>query len=237
MYLLNHKIIQLIRKIIPRSVLVSIRFAYIYQFLRGHSRRNAEGFNVDARSNPIPWWTYPAIDFLNTLDFTNKRVFEYGSGSSTLWWSERSQFVAGVEIETDWHRLVNSANLSNVEIRLCEDGGLYPGVIKHFEHYFDVIVIDGAERYKSAQNAIKKLDPRGFIILDNSEWYPNTASFLRSSGFTQIDFFGFGPINSFPSVTSIFFKPDCHLFNDKLGSDLTVIGGNKLAGGALDDRP
>jgi hypothetical protein len=228
---------QLLRKIIPRSVLVPIRLAYIYYFLRGHSRRNAKGFNIDAQSNPIPWWTYPAIDFLDTLDFTNSRIFEYGSGSSTLWWSKRAQFVAGVEMEPDWYRAVNCASRSNVDIRLCEDGGFYPGVINHFEYQFDVIVIDGAERYKSAQNAVDKVNTQGIIILDNSEWYPNTAAFLRSTGYNQIDFFGFGPINSFPAVTSIFFTPDCQLFAKKLTHNLRVIGGNKLKDGALDDHP
>lgn len=140
-------------------------------------------------------------------------------------------------MEPDWHKAVNCDSLPNVDIRLCEDGGLYPGVIKEFEHSFDVVVIDGAERYKSAQNATDKINTQGIIILDNSEWYPNTASFLRSKGHNQIDFFGFSPINSFPSVTSIFFKPDCQLFAKKLTHDLNVIGGNKIKDGALDDHP
>lgn len=41
---------------------------------------------IDAKGNPVPWYTYPAIEFLEQLDFTNKIVLEYGSGNSSLYW-------------------------------------------------------------------------------------------------------------------------------------------------------
>ena len=34
----------------------------------------------DNNKNPIPWYTYSAIEFLRQLDFSNSHVFEYGSG-------------------------------------------------------------------------------------------------------------------------------------------------------------
>lgn len=228
-------IARILTAIVPRLVLVAIRIPYIYLLLRGHSRRSARGFTIDANSEPIPWWTYSSIDYFSTIDFSNLRVFEYGCGSSTLWWAKRAKFVAGVEMDRDWYRTVSDANLKNVDIRRCEDGGLYPGIIHQFEHPFDVVVIDGAERFKSAQNAIEKVDSRGIIVLDNSEWYPNTVTLLRSNGYHQIDFFGFGPINSFPSVTTLFFHKDTQIFKLKKNSALKVVGGNRLIGGALDD--
>lgn len=78
---------------------------------------------------------------------------------------------------------------------------------------------------------------KGAIILDNADWYPRTAAMLRSADFKQIDFCGFGPFNAFNAATSIFFRPQCRLFDQKRHSELTVIGGNEIKGGVLDDHP
>ena len=78
--------------------------------------------------------------------------------------------------------------------------------LKSVWHNFDIIVIDGTERYKSAKATINKLVDKGIIILDNADWYPNTAKMLRNEGFKQIDFYGFSPMNSFPECTSLFIK-------------------------------
>lgn len=32
----------------------------------------------------VPWYTYPAIEYLSHLDLSGFRVFEYGSGNSTI---------------------------------------------------------------------------------------------------------------------------------------------------------
>ncbi len=66
--------------------------------------------------------------------------------------------------------------------------------------------MDGAERMRSAIRALDHLSENGIIILDNSEWFPNCAALLREKGFSQIDFCGFAPLNSFTSMTSVFVK-------------------------------
>lgn len=35
---------------------------------------------VDKDGNPIPWYTYPAIEYLSNLDFCNKTILEWGGG-------------------------------------------------------------------------------------------------------------------------------------------------------------
>ncbi len=45
------------------------------------------------------------------------------------------------------------------------------------------------------------------IILDNSDWYKNTAKLLRDKlDLIEVDFHGFGPINNYTWTTSIFFS-------------------------------
>jgi hypothetical protein len=234
---MKERISKFLKRIIPRTVKCSLRTIYIMQFLRGQSKTSKDGFCIDAYGNAIPWITYPAIDYLNRLSLANASVFEYGAGSSTRWWSLKAKSVKCVEMNRAWFEKVEKLKLPNVTIQLCEDGAKYPSIIQTHNEQFDIVMIDGAERYRSAMNAIQKLKQNGLVILDNTEWYPNTAKFLRSEGFTQIDFYGFTPVNSFPSVTSIFFKPDCELLKKIVFEEIDVIGGVILKDGALDDNP
>ncbi len=62
---------------------------------------------IDREGNPIPWITYPAIDFLSQLDYTERSVFEYGSGFSTLFWAPRAKNVIAVETDLEWYKKSN----------------------------------------------------------------------------------------------------------------------------------
>ena len=79
--------------------------------------------------------------------------------------------------------------------------------INEFETKFDIIIIDGVFRQDCAMEVEKNLNlESGIVILDNSDWYAETAKFLRSSmDMIQVDFHGFGPINNYTWTTSLFF--------------------------------
>ena len=47
------------------------------------------GKPVDNKMNPIPWWTYPVIDYLNQFNFNDEIIFEYGPGNGTYWFLEK----------------------------------------------------------------------------------------------------------------------------------------------------
>ncbi len=49
-----------------------------------------------------PWMTFAAIDFLGSLLRPDSRVFEYGSGGSSLFLSQRAGEVVSVEHESAW---------------------------------------------------------------------------------------------------------------------------------------
>lgn len=57
---------------------------------------------LDSSGAPLPWWTYPAIEFVNSMISKSDTVFEYGSGNSTLWWQERVAKVRAVEHDEVW---------------------------------------------------------------------------------------------------------------------------------------
>ena len=222
-----------LRKILPRKLLTIMRFYQIYNSKYGHSNF-INGFICDGDNQPIPWITYPCIEFLNRLDLSDCNVFEYGSGSSTLYWSNKSNSVVSVEKDKQWFDKVQGALLSNCTLSHAGVDLDYIQHINQYESKFDIIIIDGAVRYPCAQEALKNISNRGIIILDNTEWYPETAKLLISAGYTQIDFIGFPPINAFPSTTSIFYRSS-ELINNKLNQNhWAPIGGRYLD--AYDDK-
>ena len=52
---------------------------------------------VDADGRPLPWYCYSAFEWLSSRLKSSDRVFEFGSGFSTLWYAERVQEVIAVE--------------------------------------------------------------------------------------------------------------------------------------------
>src|SRR6476659_9332203 len=53
-----------------------------------------------------PWFSFAAIDYLKTLVHPQMRVFEYGSGGSTLFWAERTGEVISIEHDEQWFQLM-----------------------------------------------------------------------------------------------------------------------------------
>ena len=56
--------------------------------------------SVDNKGRPIPWYTYPAIDFLWPRNYHDKSVLEFGSGQY-LQFGKYSGSVTLISIEDD----------------------------------------------------------------------------------------------------------------------------------------
>ena len=176
-----------------------------YAHLRSAALRQA----VDADGHAVPWYTYPAIEYVRQLDFSDKTVFEYGSGNSTLFWGAAARQVVSAEEDERWYAALRPKLPANCELILETDLRRYVDVILRYPEGFDVIVVDGAARartrLKCSQAALGCLRPGGLIILDNSDWLPESSRVLRESGLIQVDMTGFVPINGHTQTTSLFF--------------------------------
>jgi hypothetical protein len=162
---------------------------------------------VDREGKKIPWYTYPAIEFLAGIDFSQQRIFEYGSGNSSAFWSGRALSVTSVEHDREWYEKTKSCLLGNQKIELCDTEDSYINSIHTATEKFDVIVIDGKYREQCAMQIEQHLTENGIVILDNSDWFKNTARYLREDlDLLEVDFHGFGPINAYTWTTSIFFS-------------------------------
>lgn len=172
----------------------------------GHGRTITAQTPMWADGTPIPWMTYPAICYLNQLDFSDKQIFEYGCGASTHYWARRAKRVFSVEHDQPWFERARAVPLSNAEITLASGIDYVRAVARNAPH--DVIVVDGRWRAECTMTCPSFLAPGGLIILDNSERYPLLTAFLRDRGFIQVDMIGYGPQNKYIWCTSFFLSRD-----------------------------
>lgn len=77
---------------------------------------------VDEAGGPIPWLTYPAIAFLAKAVRPEFRVFEFGCGSSTVWWGRRVSEVHSIDHDPYWLERYKVQCGANVDIRLISEG-------------------------------------------------------------------------------------------------------------------
>jgi hypothetical protein len=189
-------------------VLFQVQRGFLFRY--GWLRAWWVGRPVDASGNPLPWITYPAIDFISQFDFSNALVFEWGSGFSTLWWAKRCKKIATVESNAAWIPYIKGLLPPCVELIVTRPDvdEEINALLEHSIVQRDVFIIDnhGPFRWRCAEVAAKNVLPGGMIILDNSDQCLKASKVLRDNGFTQIDFTGFCPGGGYGHATSIFFR-------------------------------
>lgn len=84
------------------------------------------------------------------------------------------------------------------------------------DNYFDIIIIDGANRNECAKFTLNKVKDKGFIIFDNTDNYEFDlgVNWLLDDGYHKIDFYGLIPGYTYKNCTSIFFK-DFAILSDR----------------------
>lgn len=178
----------------------------------------------------VPWWTYRAVDvveayLLGLAADSHKpvRVFEYGSGASTLWLAKRADEVHSVEHHREFgeHLRGSLAPLANVDFRIVEpvpsatpvvgsqkegaaglDFADYVASIDDVPGDFSLIVIDGRAREACLERARHRLEPGGVIVFDNTRRRRYREAIQRS-GLAERRLTGLTPTLPYPDQTSI----------------------------------
>ena len=187
------------------------------------------GISVDENFKPIPWYSFQAIEYLNSKLKKTDIIFEFGCGSSTLYFQSRVKKIISLETNENWFNIITtkianekkllaSKNLfkkDNVEIYLLKDG-LENCEYENFAHNyslkhqikFDYIIIDSIKRQKSTINSINALSNNGTIILDDAErkHYQKIYEFLISKNFNRESFLGIAPAQLKIKNTDFFTK-------------------------------
>nr|WP_293839978.1 FkbM family methyltransferase [uncultured Arsenicibacter sp.] len=182
---------------------------------------------IDNNGNPIPWLTYPLLEFIKPRLNKSMNVYEYGSGNSTLWFSNYVGSIESIEHDKKWYELIKSKLPDNATItyRNIDKVGNYEELTfmsilestEYSEHIlmsknkYNIIVVDGVNRNNCILQATKKLTKDGVIILDNLEYKDQVfegLEYLKNERFKVIEFWGISPIAFFKSCTAIFYKDE-----------------------------
>ncbi len=110
---------------------------------------------VDKNGNKIAWYTYPAIEYIDNIDFSQKSIFEFGSGNSSIYWSNKAKDVTSIEHDKLWYEKVKSSFNANQTLLYKENNEEYENSILTTDKKFDVIIIDGIRRYECAKSVIE----------------------------------------------------------------------------------
>lgn len=213
----------------PTAIINTLKNLWILSIEYGQFKTMDNGC-VDKNGELIPWYTYPAIEYIKQLDFSDKTVFEFGSGNSTIFWAKRCRKAISIEDNPEWYDKMSPRLTANIEYKLLVSKQEYTDSINTYSEGFDIIIIDGNHRYECAVEALKKLNSDGIIILDNSDWHPKTAQLLRDANLIQVDMSGFGPINGYTWITSFFLSRNVKLKPAFDKQPVNGIGGLRMKG-------
>lgn len=216
---------------LANAVVAPVRFS----LATGHWKSSLAMSARAADGTPLPWYTYPAIDFLAQRDFSTCHVLEFGGGQSTLWWQARARSVLTIEENADWFARIRSqvgpnVSLHHVPVDLATRTvqPIKDLIARHPIQQFDIIVVDGHLRRELTALAFDYLGPLGAIVLDNAEGYGFHAE-LKGRACRRIDFFGFAPGVTRRHCTSLVFVDDCFLLQPDI--PIAVIEGADAAQG------
>lgn len=196
-----------------------INFIKIIDDGHGNKRSFESKKSVDFSGNPIPWFTYPSIEYLKQLDLQSLKILEWGLGNSTLFFANRCKSIFSIEHNKQWYDLIKNQLPENANALLVDESEYVESVIKLRED-FDVIIVDGIKRFDCLKASPKLVREGGIIIFDNSDRNPEYCEYMRNQNLIQVDFHGFGPIVNFTTTTSVFYT---RTFNIKPLSKQPVI--------------
>ncbi len=176
----------------------------------------------------VPWFTYPAIEYIKQLDLSDKRVLEYGSGYSTIFWANRTKGVVAIEDDKSWYEKLKPQMPTNVNYIRVENKEEYVAAVSKVEGEFDIIINDGIYRYDCAMASRAKLADGGIIILDNSDWCTKTCAYYRDTDLIEVDMAGFTPLNAYTMTTSFFFSRNVKLKPAHDRQPILAVGGEHV---------
>lgn len=219
--MLVHQVFAVVRRVLPgrvagglRRIVTALLTPWVFSINSGHFRSSMRSRAVDPRGRPLPWYTYPAIEFLSDQDYSSRTVLEFGAGQSTLWWASRAREVVALESDPAWYRELARcvpANVTLVSLPLTLEG--LDELLG--SRSFDIVIVDGLDRLRAAGESLERVSQGGMVVVDDSEsfWSPEGSypiiDIFRSGGFRRVDFYGYAPGVILPRCTSVFFRDGC----------------------------
>lgn len=169
----------------------------------------------------MPLMPYRTREWLESYITPESKVFEYGSGGSTLWLSDRGAQVHSVEHHPQWAEIVRTRldkeNRTNCILSLIEpkengspkpytteskrshksetlDFSEYVDKINEYEDgTFDLVIVDGRARISCVLTALPKVKKGGYLLLDDSQRKHYQPAFELLKDCKKITYRGLAP--------------------------------------------
>ena len=206
---------QLVRRV--RATATALLTPLEFARRTGHWRSSLYSRAVSGDGAPLPWYTYPCIDFLTPRRKLLRSVLEFGAGQSTLWWAAEGAEVVAFEADRGWYEYLRPLVPSNVQLYFVAMESpeqclrdVRAQLASCGRERFEAVVVDGLYRTELARMCPELCERHGLIVCDDAEGYDIQAS-LAATGMQRVDFFGFAPGVILPRCTSIYWR-DSPLF-------------------------
>lgn len=131
--------------------------AYELLIKSGWMRSRYNMLAMDRYGNPLPWLTYPAIEWLKLNIKPDWRICEYGCGQSTLWFREQKCLLRSVDSDPDWASRIG-------DVKTCTSRDEYVSFALPIDN---LVIIDGNWRNDCARHVVDIKSP--MVILDNAD--------------------------------------------------------------------
>jgi hypothetical protein len=165
-----------------------------------------------------PWFVEGTSQWLKNNITKEHIIFEYGSGGSTLFFSDLAKKIISVEHDPEWYtelsHIIETLKKDNIEYKLIRPEKInattilykpenyssqdsknigysfqtYVTSIETFPDVFDFIIIDGRARPSCMMTAPKKIKKNGYVVVDDSERIEYQETALKYLGIPFVEF-------------------------------------------------
>lgn len=168
----------------------------------------------------LPYFSWSAIDFLRQQVKPGSRVFEFGSGGSTIFLLNLGCEVTSVETSSEWVNTIKQASGGNLNWHVIEHCHDHPtkDQIAAFPRYvhagapWDLVIVDNTEtdtlkRVSCMMEARGCIRPGGLLVFDDAHLaeYREVPKFLE--GWHRQSFRGLGIARPWITMTDIYTAP------------------------------
>ena len=167
----------------------------------------------------LPWWSFAAIEAADRL-FPGRRMFEWGSGGSTLRYARKGCQITAIEDDKAWLDAVQAAlaaagvadrvSLRHIPFKFDQPHNFASSSYCQalFGSQWDVVIIDGQDKtFRERITCFRQADPLmkpGSIILVDDFWRYQELLSSHSAQSVQV-FESVGPCRIGVTSTAMFF--------------------------------
>ena len=146
-----------------------------------------------------PYYVPSVVKLLSDSLNKQSKIFEYGSGISTVWYARRVESLIAIEHNEEWYskvtnwlkkNMLNNVELKHIPLHNNLSQKYASAITKYADKYFDIVAVDGRDRVNCIQQAANKVKIGGMLILDDSHRarYQSAVDILSNYECTRYDF-------------------------------------------------